>query len=158
MPSMYKDKMGFWSKDCSSCKTEYRSYNADREAAYDILRKNFSPRRGARDGLESGCYRCRAVADMRLRFGIDVDAILKAQNNCCMICCREIEFNTGSNVVSSCVDHDHETDEVRGILCRHCNLGLGHFKDNIELLEKAIDYLRGWKSERKLTTTIGRDK
>lgn len=40
-----------------------------------------------------------------------------------------------------CNDHDHKTLEFRGYICNSCNLGLGHFKDNIESLKKAIVYL-----------------
>jgi hypothetical protein len=39
------------------------------------------------------------------------------------------------------VDHDHDTHEVRGLLCRKCNLGIGLFKDSIRLLKNAIKYL-----------------
>jgi hypothetical protein len=40
------------------------------------------------------------------------------------------------------LDHDHETKHTRGALCRHCNLGLGCFKDNPALFESAISYLQ----------------
>ena len=39
-------------------------------------------------------------------------------------------------------DHDHFTLEFRGWLCRPCNVGLGHFKDNPERMESAVQYLR----------------
>jgi hypothetical protein len=39
------------------------------------------------------------------------------------------------------VDHCHVTGDVRGLLCRRCNTGIGVFGDSIELLEEAIDYL-----------------
>jgi hypothetical protein len=39
------------------------------------------------------------------------------------------------------IDHDHATGAFRGMLCGHCNTGLGMFKDNPVLLEKAISYL-----------------
>jgi len=138
MPSFYKAKSG-WVKECSNCKVEYHAQGLTKDDAYKAFRKNFSPRRNAHDGLESGCYRCRAIADMRIRFGIDVEVMLKAQDDKCGICADEIQFNTGSNAVSACVDHDHITGETRGILCRRCNLGLGGV-DKDEWLTKAIVY------------------
>ncbi len=39
------------------------------------------------------------------------------------------------------IDHDHTTGKVRGLLCRSCNMGLGNFKDNVELLRNAVGYL-----------------
>lgn len=40
-----------------------------------------------------------------------------------------------------CLDHCHETGKVRGLLCTKCNKALGLFKDNIETIRKAIEYL-----------------
>lgn len=40
-----------------------------------------------------------------------------------------------------CVDHDHITGEIRGLLCSSCNVGLGYFRDSPELLTKAVQYL-----------------
>lgn len=57
------------------------------------------------------------------------------QERSCAICKKQ-----GARL---CVDHDHETREVRGLLCQHCNKGLGHFLDDPALLRKAAEYLEG---------------
>lgn len=65
------------------------------------------------------------------------NALLVDQNYCCAICQRhEDEFKRGL-----CVDHDHVSKEVRGLLCINCNALIGHAKDNIWVLEKAVKYL-----------------
>jgi hypothetical protein len=43
------------------------------------------------------------------------------------------------------IDHDHKTGEVRQLLCPTCNFGLGSFKDNENILQKAFRYLTDWK-------------
>lgn len=43
------------------------------------------------------------------------------------------------------VDHCHQSKKIRLLLCHNCNMGLGSFRDNLELLEKAVDYLRQWQ-------------
>ena len=63
--------------------------------------------------------------------------LLVAQNYKCAIC--GIDASELSRELS--VDHSHETHEVRGLLCSHCNIGLGNFKDDIDVMTKAIEYL-----------------
>ena len=40
-----------------------------------------------------------------------------------------------------CIDHDHTTGKVRGVLCKHCNHVLGHSKDSVTILKSAVEYL-----------------
>ena len=69
---------------------------------------------------------------------IDYENLILKQNNLCAICgYTQIEKNR----FFPCIDHDHSTGKVRGILCSACNKGLGYFKDNISYLENAIKYL-----------------
>lgn len=63
------------------------------------------------------------------------------QDGKCAICGSS--FNSPSDAY---VDHNHKTDEVRGLLCRNCNFLLGHCLDNIKILKNAIKYLE--KKER----------
>lgn len=74
------------------------------------------------------------------RYGLtpgQFDARLVEQGGRCKICGTTEVPARGS----FCVDHDHATGVVRGLLCAECNKGLGQFKDSPELLRAAIDYL-----------------
>ncbi|MFK8288297.1 endonuclease VII domain-containing protein [Capnocytophaga canimorsus] len=57
----------------------------------------------------------------------------------CPICKKASIPNVTANIV---IDHDHETGNAREWICDSCNTGLGRFKDNIELIEEAIKYLK----------------
>jgi nitrate/TMAO reductase-like tetraheme cytochrome c subunit len=79
---------------------------------------------------------------LKKKYGITLKerkAMLKKQNNKCKIC--SVKFNENNFKSKSCVDHCHTTHKIRGLLCRSCNVGLGHFKDNTNLLTTAITYL-----------------
>ena len=56
----------------------------------------------------------------------------------CEIC--GTEWQEGQHKL--CIDHDHNTGKIRGILCKPCNHVLGHSYDNIDTLESAIAYLK----------------
>jgi hypothetical protein len=71
------------------------------------------------------------------RVGITLEEserLLIHQGGLCAVCKQTIKLPH--------VDHDHASNEVRGILCFNCNSGLGSFKDNIQILMAAIDYLK----------------
>lgn len=72
---------------------------------------------------------------LRHKYGIDLktrEKLALAQNNKCAICKQEKPL---------CVDHCHNTQKIRGLLCDTCNRGIGFLKDNVEILQNAIDYL-----------------
>lgn len=68
----------------------------------------------------------------------EFDNMLISQNSKCRICGETFDFSTK---MTACVDHDHSTGKVRGLLCNNCNSGLGLFKDSIVNLQSAIKYL-----------------
>jgi len=63
--------------------------------------------------------------------------LVAKQRGRCAICQKE---HPASNRLY--VDHDHVTKQVRGLLCRHCNLLLGHAFDSVETILSAVAYLR----------------
>jgi len=66
--------------------------------------------------------------------------LLEKQNGCCAICGKTEQ----ENKQRLAIDHNHTTHQVRALLCRNCNTGLGAFKDNETLLSNAIDYIVKW--------------
>lgn len=115
----------------------------------------FHNKAGRKDGKASTCKSC--VNDrarkydpaynrnhkLKKTYGItseEYDAMLEAQGGACAICGGTEGMSLDRHMA---VDHCHATGKVRGILCSHCNRGLGFFKDNIETLKAAIKYLGG---------------
>ena len=85
-------------------------------------------------------YLAKKRAYARLKtYGIgasQLQRMLDEQDNRCLICRDVFESSKATHV-----DHDHSTGEVRGILCHHCNVGVGCFRDDPAILRRAADYL-----------------
>lgn len=66
------------------------------------------------------------------RLGVSEEEVIKAtsDNNCCEVCgtCEDL-----------CIDHDHDTGRVRGVLCRKCNTALGMLGDNLGAISYKLD-------------------
>jgi hypothetical protein len=79
-------------------------------------------------------------SEYRRKYGISLeqyDEMLKAQQGVCGICVTSCD--TGMNLA---VDHCHNTNKVRGLLCKNCNTALGLLKENVENMNKAINYIK----------------
>jgi len=83
----------------------------------------------------------REDAIMRRQYGISLSEfkeLLDFQGGGCALCNKELDVKRRRMNI----DHDHETNTVRGILCTGCNTGLGHLGDDIAGLERALYYLK----------------
>jgi hypothetical protein len=76
------------------------------------------------------------------RYGLTTDGyrkLLAAQKGSCAICRAS---GPGRGNRRFLVDHDHQTGVVRGLLCHLCNVAIGHFRDDVTIVERAVAYLR----------------
>ncbi len=145
---MFTEKTEEKKKRCTYCK-EFRSLN------------KFGKDSNQSSGLKCRCKKCmnliqrqdyanngRRYEDMTKRalkrlYGISLEQyneMADTQMNCCAICRRH--QNNFKHRLS--VDHNHKTGEIRGLLCSVCNTGLGNFKDDTHILERAIEYLKSY--------------
>jgi Recombination endonuclease VII len=88
---------------------------------------------------------------LRYRYGAEADKtyerLYDEQGGRCAICRR-----TPNGAMH--VDHDHTTGQIRQLLCRSCNIGLGHFRDNPVLLRAAADYIEKHEQVEELAEVI----
>lgn len=79
--------------------------------------------------------------EVRKKYGLEWDEyleLLDAYDHACAICGSREDI---------CVDHCHETGQVRGILCRKHNAGIGALGDSVEGLQRALEYLMKFTSQ-----------
>lgn len=111
-------------------------------------KSSFGKSKQTKDGLYGCCKSCKSIrakkfnsgayaknAALLKNYGVTLaafNALLTSQGGHCALCERTELLG---------LDHDHVTLKVRGILCRKCNLALGHFDDSIPKMVAAITYL-----------------
>ena len=82
---------------------------------------------------------------LKTRYGLtkeEYQSKLEKQNYCCAICGKDVTENIkGKTHVALTVDHNHNTGQIRDLLCHTGNTGLGYFKDDSNLLIRASKYL-----------------
>ena len=131
-----KDGLCLWCVDCriASQKSYYTRHASEIKETVQEWREADSKRnkesyRNSRYNLDPGQY----------------DSMLENQGNACPVCTLEFSEDNKPHV-----DHDHACCSgsmtcgkcVRGLLCHKCNKALGFFADNVESLQRAIQYLR----------------
>ena len=125
------------SKVCRRCEIE--------KSAVEFHKNNTQ-----RGGISSLCKDCSYLTNLEIKYHIDdIDRLIAERNGLCDICSRP--FGKRPNV-----DHDHSccpTDYTcgkcfRGLLCSGCNMGLGHFQDNVVSMSNAVSYISTFNSTR----------
>jgi hypothetical protein len=128
-------------KICATCKTNKPL-------------SDFYPHKKSKGGYIRHCKQCVSrkrkeeycpdktrSSNLKSKYGVTEDEynkFLVEQNNKCAICFKP----NPEDYHGFCVDHDHVTGQVRGLLCHNCNAGLGHFYDNISYLLSAASYIK----------------
>ncbi len=132
---------------CASCARTARRkwYHRNREYANEVHRKWYQENKGRAQALARAWgdahpnERAEVMKKSSLKkYGLTTlqyHHLHEIQKGLCGICGKSLESGVH-------VDHDHKTRYVRGLLCPKCNIGLGHFEDNPDLLTKAAAYLR----------------
>jgi len=133
-----RNKSGVGSR-CKECRNKYTSESLQTPNGKRLRKERFKIYRKTPTGKIIGANQCRKHI-LKSRYGITLeqyDDMLKDQEYVCKICGTDKLGGQGRFKV----DHDHITGKIRGLLCNLCNRGLGYFKDNIEFLTRAIQYL-----------------
>ena len=115
-------------------------YEKNKEAIKAYREKNKEAMKAYQEKNKEALAAYNKAFYMLRKYGITLaekKEMLNEQGNKCKICLQE--FN---DKVVSCVDHCHTMGNIRGLLCRQCNVGLGNFKDNPVALIKAAEYLK----------------
>lgn len=142
----YKRVLATGEKICCRCK---RSLPVD---CFQQCKRN-------KDGRKSRCAFCISATSKGDRnaylirvYGItqvEFTKLLASQACRCAIC---LSLRPGPHGWH--VDHDHATNQVRGILCSLCNTGLGSFSDNPAILLAAAEYLRSRSATNQLSLPV----
>lgn len=130
-----KSGIASWCKKC------------DNKARNESYKKNPQRKLNQNEWMRKNEFRYR----LKYYYGITVDyyiSLLTAQNNQCAICYKKCERGNLS------VDHCHITNQIRGLLCRACNVGISQLKDSVENLESAKNYLLKDRTDVEIYKTI----
>ena len=129
-------------KSCTKCKTNER--REGHSWCKPCLTESSARWRRNNRGYCNDYARTRSltVHSRAWAYGIDqtdYTEIFEKQGRRCAICKSSTPKRKSQRWF--CIDHDHNTGEVRGLLCNDCNVAIGRFDDSVEILESARNYL-----------------
>ena len=126
--------------------TRYRRRKA---ADPDYLTKQRERAKQYYDVHRADCIEARKAARLKRLYGISIghyEILYQLQDGKCAACKtpESTVMRKSGKQKSLHIDHDHTTGQVRGLLCRNCNLALGHAKDDPAILASLVEYRRKW--------------
>ena len=126
------------SKNCGT-REEQRARRAAYKAAYYQTNK-VRIRERKQAGPPTSIEKMRQYS-LKYNYGISPEEyakMLHAQGNSCFLCGRPHGESMAERL---CVDHNHDTGKIRGLLCRRCNVGIGYLQEDHELIRRTADYV-----------------
>jgi len=137
-------------KTCSICEKEFRPRDRSNKGICGDIECRYQHRLKINRENKKRNKRKPSLYNHHLKqYGLTLEqyeGMLEFQEHKCKIC-REEESavdKTGT-IRRLAIDHDHDTGQIRGLLCSKCNIALGGFRDNVESPKRAILYLEGSK-------------
>ena len=128
-------------KSCKRCGTAFSGGRADKVyCSHKCVKMNHQEKKGNK---ETRKQQARA-SWLKKKYNLTLDDynyLVVTQSDRCAICLTDDKGRHGN----WCVDHNHQTGEVRGLLCDPCNTGLGKFEDDADNLTSASKYLEASK-------------
>ncbi len=148
-PELFEEEPG---KRCSKCRKVYPTseYSLFHHKIYgrryrvSWCRKCQAKSRKARYATEAGKAAIQS-SQLRQKYGItlaEYDTMLTVQNGLCAICGKPETATRKGAILKLSIDHSHSSGAIRSLLCNCCNSGIAFFKENPDLLQAAIDYLK----------------
>lgn len=129
-----KRKSSFYPEPSRAHGISSRCIKCDQEKNRALYKQNAEQRKAYRIRYKAR----RRELHLEQKWGMSISeygAMCRAQNGLCAICGKAPLKR------QLAVDHDHATGAIRGLLCDSCNLGIGYFNDDPELMLAAIDYI-----------------
>ena len=154
-------------KQVNETRTEYRDTKYCPACHITKPSSEFQKDSTQKDGLCGSCKTCknkhcndtqlslglngRRNGQLKKKYKITLETYNKKlleQNSVCAICLKaETRIDTKTGQISAlCVDHDHDTGQIRGLLCYKCNSALGMFRDDPIIVNRASNYLNQYKN------------
>lgn len=134
-----KNGLNSWCKQCT-CEATSNYRKRHPEKAIEWNAKNPEKIKEMSKKYREATVDLRKHKRLQKCYGLSVDQyneLLASQNGVCAIC-----HNANTDGRPLYVDHNHSTNQVRGLLCVKCNFALGYAKEDITILQTLIDYLK----------------